>query len=281
MILLLILLNILEIEKVYNSPYDFISGKGFFEKIFFGKEDGRSLNMPLSIKIKEGKIFICDGNFIHKIERGRVEEIRMDNLSCKDMEIVNSKLFVTFSEENFLFFYDLNKKKWEKIPHQFVNLGGLFYWEKERILFITDTGGHKIYTFKDLKIEEFISEGLNFPIDLVVSGDSRIYIADSFDYEIEVRDLEGRRLSSFGGAGEGFGYFKSLRGIAADEEGRIYTTDTGKSWVQIFSSQGELLYVYRDENIVHPFYLDFYKGYLWVPEGFLKKILKIRVNPPK
>lgn len=281
MILLLILLNILEIEKVYNSPYDFIGGKGFLKKIFFGKGEDKSFNMPLSIKIKDGKIFICDGNLIYKIERGKVEEIRVDNLSCKDMEIVNSKLFVTFSEENFLFIYDMDKKRWEKIPFQFVNLGGLFYWEKEKLLFITDTGGHKIYTFKDFKIEEFISEGLNFPIDLVVSKDSMVYIADSFDYEIEIRDISGKRISSFGGAGEGFGYFKSLRGIAVDEENRIYTGDTSKGWIQIFSSEGELLYVYRDENIVHPFYLDFYRGYLWVPEGFLKRILKIKVNPPQ
>lgn len=281
MILLLLFLNVLEIEKIYNSPSDFLSTKKFFKKIFFGKEDERSFNMPLSIKFEGEKIFICDGNFIHKIENGKIEEIKRDNLSCKDIEILDSKLFVTFSEENYLSFYDLNQKKWERVPFQFVNLGGLFYWEREKVLFITDTGAHKIYKLKDLKVEEFISEGLNFPMDLVVSESLKVYIADSFDYEIEIRDLEGKKISSFGGAGEGFGYFKSLRGIAIDDENRIYTSDTTNGWIQIFSGEGDLLYVYKDENIVHPFYLSFYRENLWVPEGFLKKILKIKINPPK
>lgn len=280
MILLLILLNIFEIEKVYDSPWDFNNKKNFFNRLFFGKENNISFNLPQSIIVEKELIFICDGSLIYKIEKGKIEELKKENLSCKDMEFFEDKLFVSFSGEKDLYFYDMEKKIWDLIPFHFLNIGGLYYYKKNKTLYITDTSAHKIYKFRD-KIEEFIKEGLNFPIDLVISGDGKVFISDSFDYEIEVRDLDGKFISSFGSAGDDFGYFKSLRGIAIDEEDRIYTGDTTKGWIQVFSKDGQLLYVYKDENFYHPFYLNYLDDYLWVPDGILKIIVKLKVNPPK
>jgi len=67
---------------------------------------------------------------------------------------------------------------------------------------------------------------------------------------IQIFDLEGNFVRSFGGYGAGDGLLLKPMGVAADAEGHIYVADAGQNAVQIFAPDGRSLGVVYDLD--HP-----------------------------
>lgn len=81
----------------------------------------------------------------------------------------------------------------------------------------------------------------NFPTDLAVGPDGRIYVVDSMNFRIQVLSSTGEPELSFGMAGDGPGTFQRPRGVAVDAGGRIYVADALFDMIQIFDDRGRLL----------------------------------------
>jgi len=79
-----------------------------------------------------------------------------------------------------------------------------------------------------------ISDGLDEPSDVAVSGDGKIYVVDGVNHRIKVFDADGKPLTSFGEEGSDNGRFNFPLGIDVDGSGNIYVADSGNHRVQIF-----------------------------------------------
>jgi sugar lactone lactonase YvrE len=71
----------------------------------------------------------------------------------------------------------------------------------------------------------------------VAVDDSGFFVADAGNYKIKKFNLESRMLLSFGTKGNGNAQFRSLAGIALDNDGNIVVLDTERNDIQVFSPE--------------------------------------------
>jgi hypothetical protein len=82
--------------------------------------------------------------------------------------------------------------------------------------------------------------GLARPANLYVWRDE-VYVSDQLGAKVEVYSTEGHHLRTIGSRGVAFGQFALPKGVAVDEEGRVYVVDARFENVQIFDREGQLL----------------------------------------
>lgn len=83
---------------------------------------------------------------------------------------------------------------------------------------------------------------LNFPKDLAVDGEGRIYVLDTWNHRLQVLAPDGTFIRSWGGQGAGPGQFNEPWGIALDaQNGFVYVADTWNHRIQKFDLEGEFL----------------------------------------
>ncbi|MGA1868041.1 MAG: 6-bladed beta-propeller [bacterium] len=75
-------------------------------------------------------------------------------------------------------------------------------------------------------------KGTPFSIGMARDG---FYISDIRKYKVKKYDFNGNELFSFGSEGEGRAQFLNLDDICVDQEGNVYTADTKRGMVQVFS----------------------------------------------
>lgn len=76
--------------------------------------------------------------------------------------------------------------------------------------------------------------GITFVSDL-----NEIFIADYRNHRIQVFDLDGKFISTFGSQGSEPGQFYNQHDIVFDNENRMFIVDSGNNRVQILSLKGE------------------------------------------
>ena len=81
---------------------------------------------------------------------------------------------------------------------------------------------------------------LNLPRDVAIYKD-KLYVVDSGNFRIQIFDLEGKFIKSFGEVGKQLGNFARPKEADVDKDGNLYVVDTAFGNFQIFSPEGELL----------------------------------------
>ena len=81
----------------------------------------------------------------------------------------------------------------------------------------------------------------NFPTNVSVDKEGRLYVTDTLNFRIQTFDPEGAPLASFGTLGDTPGSLNRPKGIGVDDEGHIYVADTSFNNFQIFDQAGQLL----------------------------------------
>ena len=81
----------------------------------------------------------------------------------------------------------------------------------------------------------------NFPTNLFVDTQGRLYVADTLNFRIQIFDPDGKLLSAFGTLGDTPGSLNRPKGVGVDSEGHIYVADTSFNNFQIFDQNGQLL----------------------------------------
>ena len=76
-----------------------------------------------------------------------------------------------------------------------------------------------------------------YPVD----NDGNVYVADGFNYRVEIFDSTGKYVREFGKQGNIFGTFSRMKGIALDSYKNIYVLDAMHQNFQIFNNAGEML----------------------------------------
>jgi DNA-binding beta-propeller fold protein YncE len=81
----------------------------------------------------------------------------------------------------------------------------------------------------------------NFPTNLFVDRQGRLYVADTLNFRIQIFDAAGAFVRAFGTLGDIPGTMNRPKGIGVDSEGHIYVADTAFNNFQIFDAEGRLL----------------------------------------
>jgi DNA-binding beta-propeller fold protein YncE len=137
-------------------------------------------------------------------------------------------------------------------------------------LYVADEGGYRIAVFDAAGAFQFTFGQRGGPFDasgsflgnettgglferpagVAVGPSGNIYVADTWNFRVQVFSPEGEFLRSWGQRGE-FGFnaaavpedaFWAPRGIAVDSEERVYVADTGNKRVRVYTSNGQYLW---------------------------------------
>ncbi len=80
-----------------------------------------------------------------------------------------------------------------------------------------------------------------FPTYVTVDDKGNVYVTDTLNSRVQMFDVNGHYVKSFGKRGNGWGMFDKPKGVALDSFGNLYVADSGWSNVQIFNSKGQVL----------------------------------------
>jgi DNA-binding beta-propeller fold protein YncE len=126
---------------------------------------------------------------------------------------------------------------------------GLAIDQARKLLYVADSSKHQIFCYStvDGSIVRTLGKrgsgpgDFNFPTNLFVDAQGRLYVADTLNFRIQILDPDGQVLRTFGVQGDVPGTFNRPKGVAVDSEGHIYVADTSFNNFQIFDPDGTLL----------------------------------------
>src|SRR5919198_703687 len=144
--------------------------------------------------------------------------------------------------------------------------------DKDGNIYVADTDNHSIQKFdKDGKFlarwggEASNQEGLfYYPRGLACGPEGEVYVCDSGNNRVQKFDSNGTRMHSWGKFGFAWrgaemGKFDVPWGIATDQEGNLYVSDTSNARIQKFKSDGTPLFKWGKDGS--------YDGAFFFPRG--------------
>ena len=230
-----------------------------------GPKGGEGLGKPYAVAVFRGRVFVSDTvqryvsvfdfpnrRFYRIGDEGPgqltkplgLDVDRAGNLYVADS---SAKSIVVF-DGNGKFLRRIGGAKW------FTRLASVTVDPKGDRMYVVDIGGvsskdHRVRVFNPTDGRHLFDFGVrgsgpgefNFPYDVAVGKEGRLYVVDSGNFRIQIFDHDGRYLKSFGAAGRQPGSFARPKEIAADADGNVYVVDAAFGNFQIFDPEGELL----------------------------------------
>ena len=237
--------------KTFITPQDLGVTKGFFSKLweFIAGEDtlDRIISPHGIVADGEGKVYVADwgGSRVH--------------------------------------YFDFVKKKYDQFAK--TKLGELISpigaaLDGDGLLYITDSVKRRIFVFNGSRNKLVIGDdSLQRPTGIAINKkDKIIYVVDTLGNRVDLFDLAGKKVGSFGRHGGGDGEFNYPVHIALDATGEVYVMDSMNFRVQIFSREGKFLSKFGSNGAAIG---DFMKpkgiavdseGHIWVSDGLRNSI---------
>ena len=132
-------------------------------------------------------------------------------------------------------------------------------------IYLVDTRLHQILVFNQsgkLK-KRFGKHGIqdgefNYPTH-IWQQNGTLFVTDALNFRIQLFDLDGDYISSFGQAGQSSGYLSRPKGIATDQDGNVYVVDSLLNNIQLFDASGKYLMTVGERGQL--------PGQFWLPTG--------------
>lgn len=131
--------------------------------------------------------------------------------------------------------------------------GGLAIDRQRQRLYVADAKQNHIAVF-DTASFEFVDyfgtptisgkpdEGtFNAPTNVAVDRQGNLYVADTWNYRVQILDPDGKFLRAFGAQGDRPGEFIRPKGIAVDSQGHVYVADAEFNNFQVLTAEGQPL----------------------------------------
>lgn len=162
------------------------------------------------------------------------------------------RVFVADSKVRAIFIVDVESGNYEMIKSEF---DARFKWptglaidDADR-LFIADSGMRRVLIMGPDKKAEGVIEGLVSPGGVAVDNDNRLlYVADAEQDLVFVYDADPpyKFIRAIGKPGTKHtstapGEFAKPTGVAVDQEGHLYVSDTWNNRIQVFDAEGEFI----------------------------------------
>ena len=260
------------VQSVAN-PTDAGISKGFWERlrdaVAGGGESG--LRRPYGVLLdRQSRLLIVDSGFgaLHLMDMKRNKYTMIGHgpgrsflLPIAVAEDEQGDLYITDSAAGLVYRYDARERS--LVP--FVRLQrptGIAFNRSNQLLYVTDTLAHQIVAFDRNGNERLRLGGrgeragdFNFPTDLFIDGQGKLYVTDPLNFRIQIFSPAGTFLNSLGGAG----VFSKPKGVATDSEGNIYVCDAMLDVVRVFDAAGTFLLDFGERGIE--------PGEFWMPSG--------------
>lgn len=241
--------------------------KSFFSKaldfIFGNEEKNNSFERPQGVAVdNKGRILVSDIGLkeIHVFDFYEKEyqfiEKYDDSLFVTPVGITiadNGDIYICDSVIPAILVFDENLKYINRVGIDLIRPTAIKI--NKQLLYITDTGANQIIVYDLVTNKEKFRFGkrgndigeFNYPVHLNISAqsnrstDQNIFVIDAMNFRLQVFDLTGKSLNSFGRAGNSVGDFGRPKGIALDSENHIYIADALFDVIQIFDQEGQVL----------------------------------------
>jgi len=121
--------------------------------------------------------------------------------------------------------------------------------ESRRRVYVADSKKHCVHVLDEengtylKQIGERGTESgkFNFPTNLALDKQGRLYVVDTMNFRVQIFDPEYNYVGGFGKQGVSFGEFLRPKGIALDSYGNIYVVDSDFNNFQVFDQRKRLL----------------------------------------
>jgi sugar lactone lactonase YvrE len=161
------------------------------------------------------------------------------------------KVFVADGSLNRVYGYDLKGQIAIAIGRdgELESPSGLAVDRTRNVLYVADAKKHQVlcYSTVDGSAVRVIGRRggepgeFNYPTNLFVNRDGRLYVTDTLNFRIQVFNPDGGFLGEFGTQGDTPGTLNRPKGVGVDSEGHIYVADSSFNNFQIFDAAGQLL----------------------------------------
>jgi DNA-binding beta-propeller fold protein YncE len=131
--------------------------------------------------------------------------------------------------------------------------GGIAIDKQRNRLYVADAKDSRIAVFdtRSLEFTGYIGKAstndqhqngtFNAPTNVAIDRNGWLYVADTWNYRVQVFDASGKFVRAFGAQGDRPGEFIRPKGIAVDSEGHIYVADAEFNNFQILTPEGQPL----------------------------------------
>lgn len=253
----------------------------FFKDVLLGTEEdaGKGLAKPYGVAVdKEGRLYVADTD-LGKVAVFDFVAKKFRLLGEEGLGVLSKPAGVAVDSQGRVFVTDVQQDRgivFDKTGKFMFAVGkkgaleqpvGIALNERLDRVYIVDTKKHNVNVFS-MKDGEFLFDfgergfqpgEFNFPTNVVVGPDNKVYVMDTLNFRVQVFDADGKFVFKFGEVGDGYGRFSKPKGIALDSDGHIYVTDAAFNNIQIFDPQGQLLLFFSN--------LGAGRGENWGPAG--------------
>lgn len=232
-----------------------------FTESLFGEEKVDALLKPYGVAVdREGKLYVSDIGkvFVFDLQNKAYAFIGTEPGIGKLIMPIgvatssDGRVFVADTAQDRVFVYRKNKFA-AAIGHtgDFESPSGVAVDEKRGLVYVVDSKKHMVTVFSLSDYSKLRTIGkrgtetgeFNFPANIALDSDGRLYVVDTFNVRVQVFDEKGNFVKSIGKLGDGPGFLARPKGIAVDSEGHIYIVDAAFQNFQIFDQEGKILLV--------------------------------------
>lgn len=258
----------LQFLKSFSGPEDLgIVKTSAFEKFIVGEpKQTEGIKAPYGLAIHEGKIYVCD------VGKGMVEVIDPENRTfdylTKDRRLMNpvnifiednGTKYIADPKAGMIFVFDRNNnirstlgKELKINPIDVAVRGSFCYvtdYTSKQIVVMDKTTGREITRLgkknaSQGRLEPLIelSDGeFSLISDLALDRHGSIYVTDKAGARITQFDKSGAFRRTIGRLGDNIDEFIRPKGIAIDNNDRIWVVDSGTEVAKIYNQQAQLL----------------------------------------
>lgn len=248
----------------FITPQDMGAKKGFFARLWefiAGEDTAQGIRSPHGVVSDgEGKVYVADWGSasIHlfhfaKKKYDAFNKTKIGPLASPIGLALDSDglLYVSDSAKRRVFVFNGTKNRRVIGDDSLVRPTGVAINQKERLLYVVDTGGHRVdaFSLEGKPLFSFGARGggpgeFNYPTHIAVDQGGDVYVVDSLNFRIQIFAQNGAYLSQFGGNSTSIHDFVKPKGIAVDREGNIWVSDSLRNSIQVFDRKGRLLLIF-------------------------------------
>ncbi|NOZ34329.1 MAG: 6-bladed beta-propeller [Chlorobi bacterium] len=257
-----------------SSSADITGKQSKFSKFIIGEEKPRAIIKPFGVKIRFGKIYVCDigtkGLEIIDLEKRTFNYFKPDGKGSLKIPVncyIDEKgyLYIADSGRQQIVIFDNNGNYYDAFGMA-SNFKPIDVFVSDNKIYTANIANHKIDVFSNDKTHKLIASFPNVspgddgylyqPKELYVTND-KVYVSDFGGFKINIFSATGKYLSSVGSQGTFPGQFAAPKGIAVDHDENLYVIDAAFGNVQIFNKNNKLLLYFGNPYKG--------KGYMYLP----------------
>lgn len=249
--------------RVYAVDFDqrrisVFTNRGSYLFSFDKVDDGKVLRNPVHLVIKDDEVWVTDrrlrGIFVFELDGTFKRRFTPKN----EEDIAWTPLALAFSSKGELRVTDVGKTDRHRLhyfseegsrtatlgrtvqvnapdeqPGGFLFPNGLAVARDGRV-FVSDGDNRRVQVFDDKGEFKAFVDTSGIPRGIAIDAEQRLYVVDAIAHTVDIYDLNGKRLTQFGGQGFGPGQFNYPNDIAIGPNGRIFVSDRDNNQVQVW-----------------------------------------------